>query len=291
MKYSRIAEEGGESSLIVETEDGSYNLTSTREDLSDFTDLIAVAGICNQTVDSVATNLVEGADEVSPEYVKARRQAPILPEEVWAAGVTYQISEEARQSESESSGDLYIDVYDAERPEVFFKATPSRVVGPDDSVGIRADSTWDVPEPELGLVLHHDEIVGYTIGNDMSSRSIEGENPLYLPQAKIYDRSCALGPRIVTGEDGFDPENATIKMLIRREGATIFSETASTSELVRTFEELVNYYARHDVTPEWGVLLTGTTIVPEDEFTLKEGDTVIIEIEGIGTLENDVIVV
>lgn len=291
MQYSQIADEEGESSLIVETEDGAYNLTSAREGVSDYTDLIAVAEICDQTADSVAVGLIDSADQVSPEYVKARRQAPILPEEVWAAGVTYQISEEARQSESESSGDLYIDVYDAERPEIFFKATPSRVVGPNDSVGIRADSSWDVPEPELGLVLHHNEIVGYTIGNDMSSRSIEGENPLYLPQAKTYDRSCALGPRVVTGGDGFDPENATINMRIQREGATVFSETASTSELVRTFEELVDYYARHNVTPEWGVLLTGTTIVPEDGFTLEEGDRVIIEIEGIGSLENDVIVV
>lgn len=288
MRYSRIAGESGDSRLIVETDDGAFDLTSVKATLEGYDDLAFAAGVSDRSVDQIARDLVEDAAPVDESTLEGNRLLPLVPQEVWAAGVTYQISEEAREEESESS-DVYMKVYDADRPELFFKATPSRLAGPNEAVGVRGDSDWDVPEPEIGVVLHHDEVVGFTLGNDVSSRSIEGENPLYLPQAKVYDRACSIGPSVTTSEGDFDPENAEITMRIYRDGEEIFSGTASTDEMVRSFDELIDFYGKHDVTPEWGVLLTGTTIVPEDEFTLTDGDTVEIEVDDIGTLRNDVV--
>lgn len=216
--------------------------------------------------------------------------APIGTQEVWAAGVTYLRSREARATESRDSGaDVFYDrVYDAARPELFFKATPQRVVGPDGTVRIRVDSEWNVPEPELALVLDRaGRIVGHTIGNDMSSRSIEGDNPLYLPQAKVYRGCCALGPAIVLAEQPPAPDTA-IEMTIRRSGVDVFAGRTTVAQIKRGFEELAEWLFRANEFPHGAFLLTGTGIVPPDEFTLIAGDEVAITIDGVGTLRNDV---
>jgi len=212
-------------------------------------------------------------------------EAPIQSQEVWAAGVTYQRSREARAEESVDA-DPYDRVYSAARPELFFKATPNRVRGPGQKVAIRADSSWDVPEPELAVVCNsRGEVVGYTIGNDMSSRSIEGENPLYLPQAKVYDGCCALGPAIALAWE-FDPANKTIALEIVRGGAVLFQSETSTAAMRRPIPELVEYLHRHQQFKSGCILLTGTGIVPPPEITLQPGDEVTIRIEGIGVLRN-----
>ncbi len=214
--------------------------------------------------------------------------APVDRQEVWAAGVTYLRSRDARMEES-TQRDVYDRVYDADRPELFLKATPSRVVGPDEAVAIRGDSTWDVPEPELALVLNRDgETVGYTVGNDVSSRSIEGENPLYLPQAKVYTACAALGPVVALAWEVEDITNLGIRLAIRRSGVVSFEEETSTSQIHRPLPELVAYLFRHNVFPHGVVLMTGTGIVPPAEFTLEDGDEVEIIIAGIGTLRNPV---
>lgn len=213
--------------------------------------------------------------------------APIDTQEVWASGVTYLRSKVARMDESVGGGDFYDQVYEAARPELFFKSTASRVVAPGKPVRIRRDSTWNVPEPELTLVLSaNGKIVGFTIGNDMSSRSIEGENPLYLPQAKVYDGSCALGPAILLNAG--DNHDRAIRMTIARDGATIFAGENSTGQIRRPLEELAEYLFRETTFEDGVFLLTGTGIVPPDDFTLRSGDVVSITIEGIGTLENPV---
>jgi 2-dehydro-3-deoxy-D-arabinonate dehydratase len=214
---------------------------------------------------------------------------PTDDQEVWAAGVTYERSRIAREEESAGSG-IYDRVYSAARPELFFKATPSRTVGPGEPVGIRVDASWNVPEPELGLVINQQlELVGFTVGNDMSSRDIEGENPLYLPQAKLYARCCALGPLIALRDSIADPTNLPIKLEILRAGAIAFAAETSTRRIVRSFADLIGYLGRDNLFPDGVVLLTGTGIVPPDDFTLLAGDEVAISIEGIGTLRNPVV--
>lgn len=215
---------------------------------------------------------------------------PIGSQEVWAAGVTYYRSRDARMHESKDAGggSFYDRVYAAERPELFFKATPHRVVGSGGRVAIRDDAKWSVPEPELVLYISPGgKIVGYTIGNDMSSRDIEGENPLYLPQAKVYDRSCALGPSLLVS-DGPLPATTEIKLEIRRDGKTAFSGETSLKELKRKPEELAHYLYRNNSFPRGCFLFTGTGIVPPDSFTLKHGDEISITIPPIGTLVNEV---
>jgi len=209
--------------------------------------------------------------------------------EVWAAGVTYKRSEEARVEES-ATPDIYSRVYRAERPELFFKANPRRVAGPDAPVAVRSDSSWDVPEPEVAIVVNaHAEIVGYTIGNDVSSRSIEGENPLYLPQAKVYDGCCALGPGIVPAWEIADPYTLAIRMRILRRSGVHWQGETSMREFARRLEDLVGYLFRDDNFPEGVILSTGTALVPDTPFTLEGGDVVEIEIDGLGTLRNPVI--
>lgn len=218
-----------------------------------------------------------------------RLLAPTDMQEVWAAGVTYERSRVAREEESAGSG-IYERVYTAERPEIFLKATPSRTVGPNDPVVIRRDSRWNVPEPELGLVINQAmELVGFTIGNDMSSRDIEGANPLYLPQAKVYAGCCALGPVIALADSLADPTNVTISLTIERGGTTLFRDTTSTRRIVRSFSDLIEYLGRDNVFPDGVVLLTGTGIVPPDEVTLEDGDQTVIAIDGIGELRNRVV--
>jgi 2-dehydro-3-deoxy-D-arabinonate dehydratase len=216
--------------------------------------------------------------------------APIDGEtEVWAAGVTYKQSEEARREES-GTPDIYAKVYTAQRPELFFKATPRRVAGPDAPIVVRADSTWDVPEPELVLVINaHGEIIGYTIGNDVSSRSIEGENPLYLPQAKVYAGCCALGPGITPAWEVPDPYNLTIHLAIERNNQPHWEGETSTRELKRRFDELVTYLFLENDFPDGVFLCTGTALVPEKQFTLQPGDVVQIRIDQLGTLRNPVV--
>jgi 2-dehydro-3-deoxy-D-arabinonate dehydratase len=231
--------------------------------------------------------LLSGATEPLPEG--ALVLPPVERQEVWAAGVTYERSREARVEEAVSA-DPYDLVYVAERPELFFKAPGWRVRGPGEPIGVRADSDWNVPEPELALVVASDlTVVGYTIGNDVSSRSIEGENTLYLPQAKVYDGSCAIGPCIVpagAAEPPFD-----ISLEIARGGDVLFAGRTSTAEMRRSFDELAGYLGAALSLPVGAILLTGTCLVPGAEVTLRAGDVVRISIGPLGTLENAVEVV
>lgn len=216
--------------------------------------------------------------------------APLDRQEVWAAGVTYKRSREARERESEGAAKFYDLVYTAARPELFLKATAERVVGPGDAVRVRRDSRWSVPEPELALVIAPDlRLVGFTIGNDMSARDIEGENPLYLPQAKIYNQSCAVGP-VITLRDALPPaDQAAIRLTIARGGATVFEGSTTLAAMARPFDDLIDWLGRENSFPAGVILLTGTGIVPPDDFTLAAGDEVAIEIAGIGRLANSVV--
>jgi len=236
----------------------------------------------------LATQISHGSPVTAPDLTRLR--PPIDTQEVWAAGVTYFRSRTARMEESKSAGggDFYDRVYEAERPELFFKATPHRVRGHGDAVRIRGDAKWNVPEPELALVVTSSgTIVGYTIGNDMSSRDIEGENPLYLPQAKVYDGSCALGPAVLVTKDAL-PTTTEIRITIRRGGQDAFAGSTTLASMKRTPKELVEFLYRDNSFPSGCVLLTGTGIVPPDAFTLQAGDEIAIDIAGIGTLVNHV---
>jgi 2-dehydro-3-deoxy-D-arabinonate dehydratase len=213
--------------------------------------------------------------------------APIDGQEVWAAGVTYERSRDAREQESEGAADLYARVYDAERPELFFKADARRCAGPEGAIRVRPDAHWTVPEPELALVIDPSlQVRAYTIGNDVSSRDIEGENPLYLPQAKVYDGACALGPWIVPAESIGDPYNLRIACSIARDGAVIWQDETNTQKLHRKLDELVSYLGRCNSFPAGAFLLTGTCLVPPDSLSLQTGDRVEIAIAGLGTLRN-----
>jgi 2-dehydro-3-deoxy-D-arabinonate dehydratase len=236
---------------------------------------------------SLLTALFDANSAVPLETMKLL--PPLDAQEVWAAGVTYTRSREARERESEGAARFYDLVYRAHRPELFFKATPRRVVGPQDRVQIRKDARWSVPEPELALVVSPAlQIVGYTIGNDMSSRDIEGENPLYLPQAKVYNGSCALGPAITLAADLPPLDQVTIELTILRGSAPVFEGSTSLSAMARTFTDLVSWLGRDNSFPDGVILLTGTGIVPPDQFTLASGDEIRISINGIGTLVNTV---
>ena len=216
--------------------------------------------------------------------------APIDRQEVWAAGVTYRRSKAARMEESESAASCYDRVYEAARPELFFKADPRRVSGPGEPVRIRRDSNWDVPEPELTLVLNSRlGLVGFTVGNDMSSREIEGENPLYLPQAKVYDACCSLGPCITLAERMPSPADINIEMVVHRDGAEAFSGSTSVENLTRSYEDLIDWLGRESTFPNGAFLMTGTGVVPDSDFTLRAGDVVVITVDGVGTLSNPVI--
>ncbi|MBV8076967.1 MAG: fumarylacetoacetate hydrolase family protein, partial [Planctomycetaceae bacterium] len=216
--------------------------------------------------------------------------APLDAQEVWGAGLTYERSKVARHGESEQGGSFYERVYRAERPELFFKATPSRVVGPGQPVRVRRDTRWCVPEPELALVLSPAlRLVGFTIGNDVSARDIEGENPLYLPQAKVYDASCALGP-VITLASAMPPVGTlAIRLEIERDGAIAFEGETSVARMARSLDDLIDWLGRDNLFPHGVILLTGTGIVPPDAFCLRPGDLVRITIDGIGTLSNPVI--
>ncbi|MSU33952.1 MAG: fumarylacetoacetate hydrolase [Pedosphaera sp.] len=224
--------------------------------------------------------------------VDVRLLAPIDQQEIWAAGVTYLQSKAARMQESEFSATAYDRVYDAPRPELFFKSLASKVVPPLGLVGIRRDAKWNVPEPELALVLNsRGQVAGYTAGNDMSSRDIEGENLLYLPQAKVYSRSCALGPFVTIGVTEADVRQWTVGVRIERAGSSVFRGETTVARIKRGFDELAGWLFRSQEFPCGAVLLTGTGVVPPDTFTLAEGDTVTVAISGIGDLRNSVCIV
>lgn len=241
--------------------------------------------------DAVARTTVLSRDQLpSHRLSEVELLAPLERQEVWAAGVTYSRSKTARMEESTHSATAYDRVYDADRPELFFKATPHRVAGPGDAVGIRRDSKWTVPEPELALVASADgRLVGVTLGNDMSARDIEGENLLYLPQAKIYNRCCALGPWVVIGAGEAEIREWTIGVKIRRGSKTVFEGDTSVGRIKRSFEELLGFLFRCQSFPAGAVLLTGTGVVPPNEFSLQPGDRVTIRLSGLGELTNPVV--
>ena len=264
--------------VIIQDGPSAYSFETDWDELINREDLVR---FLRELVDSSDLSLVSGdfGEGILP---------PIVSQEVWAAGVTYYRSRTARIEESQDAGggDFYDRVYTAERPELFFKATAHRVAGPGGVVRLRHDSQWNVPEPELALVVTRGgRIVGYTVGNDMSSRDIEGANPLYLPQAKVYDGSCALGPCILVAEEML-PAATEIEMHIRRAGETVFAGKTTLMQLKRTPESLVEFLFRDNSFPQGCLLLTGTGIVPPDDFTLHSGDEISITIESIGTLVN-----
>lgn len=259
-------------SFYYRIEDTTWDALITREDLYDF---------CRSVV---------ARDERTKSFSYGTLLAPIESQEVWAAGVTYYRSRSARIEESKDAGggDFYDRVYSASRPELFFKATGARVVAPNGKVKIRSDATWSVPEPELTLLISpKGTILGYTIGNDMSSRDIEGENPLYLPQAKVYDGSCALGPCILVSPEPL-PAATRISVQIVRNSETAFSGSTALSEMKRDPKSLVSFLYRDNSFPNGCFLMTGTGVVPPDSFTLASGDQIRIVIDPIGTLANDV---
>lgn len=215
---------------------------------------------------------------------------PIDDQEVWAAGVTYKRSQTARMEESEAAASCYDRVYQADRPELFFKATPRRVAGHRQPLRIRADANWNVPEPEVTLVLSPTmKIIGLTVGNDMSSRDIEGENPLYLPQAKTYNQCAGLGPWITLIDALPSPDSITVDLKIHRDGELVFDQATSADQMARTFEDLVGWLSRDNDFPTGAFLMTGTGIVPTSDFTLRPGDIVDITIGGVGTLSNPIV--
>ena len=305
MKYFRVnnfyvgSNEGAsdsywDSSLVVQSGNGVYSLGAM-----EFQDLYYINkentekhDAKEKGIDTYVEGLIE-ADilpciDISMSGIESNGvQSPIFPEEVWAAGVTYSDSMRERQAESETP-DVYAKVYSADRPEIFFKGTGGRMQGPGQELGIREDSGWDVPESELAVIIINGDIAGYTIGNDMSSRSIEGENPLYLPQAKVYNKSFSLGPCIISS-DGIDPQDLEVGLEISRGKDIVFEGKSSTSQMKRNVLELVEWLKKSNDLPEVAVLMTGTGIIPPQDFTLNERDIVKINIEKIGTLTNKIV--
>ena len=300
MRYYRLVNSAGDVCLSAETGEGLLeNLTSVEDDVTDVLDLIKASSITGESIDDLARRILESGNseqillsditQENPNFDGGWTiDRPFDPPEVWAAGVTYKNSEMERRRESDTP-DIYSKVYNADRPEIFFKSTSERCMGPFDNVGIRSDSSWDAPEPELAFVIYKGEIVGYTIGNDMSSRSIEGENPLYLPQAKMFDNSCSIGPCFATPETISNPQDLSVDCVIARNGEEVFSGSTSTSEMARTCQEICEWVIKSNFVPDMTTVLTGTSIVPPPDFTLQEGDRVIISIENLGVLENNVI--
>jgi|SRR5579872_2981625 len=286
MRFCRFASEGRVCFGALQ-DDNLYNLTGVNpQTFGDFNTLYAKSGNDNSRVLSVAEDGMKNAKKIPFDY--SLLKIPLYPAEIWAAGVTYLRSRQARESETTSKG-LYDYVYEAKRPELFFKDTGSRCRGPGEEVAVRSDSKWSVPEPELTIVCDEEtRVVGYTIGNDMSSRDIEGENPLYLPQAKVYRYSSAIGPVIVTPDELRNPQSAKITMKIARHNSTVFEGTTNTSQMRRSIPELLDYLKKDNTLSRFTLLMTGTSIVPPENFTLEQGDIVEIDIENIGTLVNPV---
>ena len=281
-----------DSSLVVEYKDDYYNLGDIEfEELYFLAKEESVDSKNKLSLNSYVISLIENGElskwpSNNNDKLFNSLQSPIFPQEVWAAGVTYSDSMRERQAESDSP-DVYAKVYNAERPEIFFKGTGDRMQPPNSDLGIRSDSGWDVPESELAVIIINGEIAGYTIGNDMSSRSIEGENPLYLPQAKVYNKSFSIGPCIISSEN-IDPQDLKVGLKIYRNEKMVFNGNSSTKEMKRNVLELVDWLQRSNDLPEVAVLMTGTGIIPQQDFTLKQDDVVEISIEKIGILRNKI---
>ena len=283
MKLARFKDGQGDVAVGTIRDDQLFPLDTSNSQYRQLSDIL-------EADDPAAAVATLTAAEVGIPLDQVVLLPPIDNQEVWAAGVTYKRSQTARMEESETSADCYDRVYQSARPEIFLKATPNRVSGPGQPVRIRADSKWDVPEPELALVLNSRlELVGFTIGNDVSSRDIEGENPLYLPQAKVYNQCCGLGPYIVLASSVADPSALEISLSIERDGNSAFQGETSISEMARSFDDLLGWLGRENSFPNGAFLLTGTGIVPDSDFTLQDGDLVHISISGIGTLSNPVV--
>ena len=284
MKLVKYAPRGGQDSIGLLEGEEVLPLASTGGQYQSLTDILEAddpAALIELLFDQAGERVPLHAVTLLP---------PVDRQEIWAAGVTYTRSRKARMEESVGAAVFYDKVYEAPRPELFFKANAHRVVGPDRPVRIRHDANWNVPEPELTLVLNSRmKLVGYTIGNDMSSRDIEGENPLYLPQAKVYDQSCALGPCIALVNAMPPREQIGIHMAVIREHAIAFEGSTDVGQMARTFEDLIDYLGRDNTFRHGACLLTGTGIVPGDDFTLRRGDIINITIDGIGTLVNSVV--
>ena len=299
MKYYSLIDEDGVARIAVETSEGVLSdLTSVHQELEVLEDLVMAASLSGYSIDEIALQIIEGgaADEYNLDDVLSDESdfaldMPFEPSEVWAAGVTYKTSEMERRRESETP-DVYSMVYSAERPEVFFKATPERCVGPDDSVGIREDSNWNVPEPELAFVLYGGEIHRLYHRQRHEQPSDRGREPP-IPAASegvqplLRDRAVLR----FTAESVADPHGLDVSCTITRDGEEVFSGSTNTSQMARTCQELADWLQKHNDVPNMTTVLTGTSIVPPPDFTLQEGDGVTITIEGIGTLVNDVIVV
>jgi 2-dehydro-3-deoxy-D-arabinonate dehydratase len=285
MKLAKVRLADG-SVRVASVEDQSVKLldlsrSATIRCLGDILNEADPPALARLLIDDAAGSLPVGA---------VRFLAPIDSQEVWAAGVTYKRSQIARMEESESGASHYDKVYTAARPEIFYKGNARRTSGPGEPVRVRADSRWTVPEPEFTLVVSsRGKLVGYTVGNDMSARDIEGENPLYLPQAKVYNQCCALGPCVLSADVPLDRDSTKVILTIHRAGGEAFRGETHLGMIVRTWDELIGWLTRENDLPDGAFLLTGTGIVPPDDFTLEEGDSVSIEITGIGTLTNPVV--
>ena len=291
MRFLSVWDPGPHRRRLCVESSGDLLPVGTHDSYADVSELIARrTGTLEEAVAAAGVGSSVGRlDEVAgadPTEGAMHLLAPVTPEEVWAAGVTYERSRDARMYES-TERDIYARVYESDRPELFLKATGSRVSGPGAPVGLRSDSAWQVPEAEVALVLNSEcEIAGYTLGNDMSSRDIEGDNPLYLPQAKIFAGCCALGPAVVPASEIEDPYSLGIELRIMRSGDLVFSESTSTARLRKRFDILIDHLKRDNWIAPGTVLLTGTGIVPPDEFTLQPGDVVEIDSDRIGVLRN-----
>lgn len=289
MRIIRFLQEGSGPVLAALTDQSEVYLLGQ----TDFMELVREAEVRQRTTLELVQETIAASEPLAVKAEELELLVPLEAAEVWACGVTYERSRDARNYEA-TGGRLdtttfYDKVYDAERPEIFFKSTAARTVAPDRDLYLRSDSNWQIPEPELGLVLSRDgRVVGYTIGNDMSCRDIEGENPLYLPQAKMWKGSCSIGPTIRLAETVEDPYAFQIVCRIFRDGEKVVEGSASTGQLKRRFDELVAYLLRDNTIFDGTVLLTGTCIVPPDDFTLADGDRIEIEIGGIGVLANPV---
>tara|TARA_B100000700_G_scaffold230954_1_gene255538 strand:+ start:1858 stop:2742 length:885 start_codon:yes stop_codon:yes gene_type:complete len=292
LKYFRIKKNNQTHLIINFTENLAFNATKYSTNIDSFEILYTESKNLKISRTEYVKNFIT-QNKVKPVKLQTELEesvllTPFVPEEVWAAGVTYKNSEFERKRES-STPDLYSKVYNAERPEIFFKSTGNRLVDPNQNLGIRSDSNWNVPEAELAVLLINNTIVGYSIGNDMTSRHIEGENPLYLTQAKIYDKSCSIGPCMIDIESVINLDNYEIKCVIKRDDAKIFEGSSFISSMNKPIETLVSWLQKSNTLPVKSAFLTGTGIVPPPDFTLELGDIVVISINEIGILKNKIV--
>ena len=287
MFYNQILLNNKKHVTVRKSENLDRGFILPRQVISSTLDLFKSSSITGLSVDKLTKKIIQDFS-INESNINGSLLIPLDAPEVWAFGVTYMDSMKERQSESDTP-DVYAKVYNADRPEAVFKATTDRIQPPLGVVGIRSDSTWDVPEPELAFMVMNSKIAAFTVGNDMSSRSIEGENPLYLPQAKVYDKSLSIGPFIVPIDNVNDPQDLDVKMSIFRDNGLVFEGTTNTSNMKRNCEYLLNWLLRHNSVPDGTIVLTGTGIIPPPEFSLKESDNIKIKITGIGELVNSVV--